>query len=474
MMKQCRREAKHESVVEAMTTRDERRDSDEEPPSAGAIEEPPSAEAVIEEQPRRRSRRANPPLPHEAPTAKWDDWGWQLRNRIRTIPELKQRFPALETSDGMAEAVGRFPLAITPYYASLIRRLDASDPVFSMCVPDGRETSDPPFLADDPLSEEAHMPVPGLVHRYGDRALLLATTTCAAYCRHCTRKRVAGQTEQCISAIRLTQATEYLSVHPEIHDVIISGGDPFTMKTSALERVIRAVREVPSIEIIRIGTRTPVVLPMRITNELVDMLRRYHPIFVNVHFNHPSELTPDSEAALERLADAGIPVGNQAVLLRGVNDSAPLLAELFRKLVRVRTRPYYLFQCDLVRGVEHFRTPLSKGIEIMEYLRGRLSGLAIPSFVVDTPHGGGKIPILPNYIVSTSPTHTVLRNYSGDLVSYPEPRSEHTASGVETTSHSEGVWGLARGTLARISARGSAPPRTAPDAAPCAVLNMGN
>ena len=280
---------------------------------------------------------------------------------------------------------------------------------------------DPPFLGDDPLGEDDHMPVPGLVHRYRDRALLLATTICAAYCRHCTRKRVAGQTEERITGLRLAQTTEYLAGHPEIHDVIISGGDPFTMATPALERVIRAVRAVPSVEIIRIGTRTPVVLPMRITHELVAMLRRYHPIYVNVHFNHPSELTPEAAAACERLADAGIPVGNQTVLLRGVNDNAPLLADLFRRLVRARVRPYYLFQCDLVRGVEHFRTPLSKGIEIMESLRGRLSGLAIPTFVVDAPHGGGKIPILPDYIVSTSPTHTVLRNYAGMRVSYPEP-----------------------------------------------------
>lgn len=354
----------------------------------------------------------------------WDDWRWQLQNRVRSVAALKRRFPSRRVSNRMAAAARQFPLAITPYYASLIRSLDPSDPVFAMCVPDARETADPPFLTDDPLGEDADMPVPGLVHRYGDRALLLATTACAAYCRHCTRKRVAGQTETCVSRTRLAQATDYLAVHPEIHDVIISGGDPFTMTTAALERVIRAIREVPSVEIIRIGTRTPVVLPMRVTDELVQMLRRYHPIYVNMHFNHPVELTPDAGAACERLADAGIPLGNQTVLLRGVNDSGPLLADLFRRLVRVRVRPYYLFQCDLVRGVEHFRTPLTKGVEIMEYLRGRLSGLAIPTFVVDAPHGGGKIPILPNYIVSTSPTHTVLRNYAGELVSYPEPRSE--------------------------------------------------
>jgi lysine 2,3-aminomutase len=313
-----------------------------------------------------------------------------------------------------------------------------------MCVPDAREVNDPPFLERDPLGEDGDMPVPGLVHRYSDRALLLATTMCAAYCRHCTRKRVAGRTEECVTGPRLAQATDYLSVHPEIKDVIISGGDPFTMPTGALERVIRAVRAVPSVDIIRIGTRTPVVLPMRITDELVSMLQQYHPVYVNLHFNHPNEVTPDAAAACERLANAGIPLGNQTVLLRGVNDNAPLLADLFRLLVRVRVRPYYLFQCDLVRGVEHLRTPLSKGMEIMEYLRGRLSGLAIPTFVVDAPHGGGKIPIVPNYVVSVSPTHTVLRNFAGEMVSYPEPQAPFEFA-QPATPIDDGVWGLVCG-----------------------------
>ena len=443
-MKQETRRNLRSSVVNTATVYGEVSAPEEEPPSAATTDE--------------AHRVPQSPMAIEAKssitetTGAWSDWGWQLRNRIRSVSALKKRFPSVETSASVTEAASRFPLAITPYYASLIRRLDSSDPIFSMSVPDGRETVDPPFLSDDPLGEEEDMPVPGLVHRYGDRALLLATTTCSVYCRHCTRKRVAGQTEEAVSSIRLAQATEYLSVHPEIHDVIISGGDPFTLKTSVLERIIRAVRAVPSVDIIRIGTRTPVVLPMRITDELVTMLRKYHPIYVNVHFNHPAELTPDAEAACERLADAGIPLGNQTVLLRGVNDSAPLLAELFRKLVRVRVRPYYLFQCDLVRGVEHFRTPLSKGIEIMEYLRGRLSGLAIPTFVVDAPHGGGKIPILPNYVVSTSPTHTVLRNYAGDLVSYPEPRPEGATDASYCASLSDGgVWSLACGIQSRIS-----------------------
>ncbi len=352
--------------------------------------------------------------------AKWNDWRWQLRHRIRQFDELQHMFPAL---NGMSTdmAARKFPMAITPYYASLIQSADPSDPIFAQSVPQACELIDPPCLRDDPLEEDHDMPVPNLVHRYGDRALLLVTSMCSVYCRHCTRKRVAGQRESRLSPIDLVRAVDYLGTHPEIKDVVISGGDPLTLSTAALERIVSAIRAVPSVEIIRIGTRTPVVLPMRVTADLVRMLRKYHPIYINTHFNHPRELTPEAMAACHRLADVGIPLGNQSVLLRGVNDDSRVLEELFRGLVRNRVRPYYLFQCDLVRGVEHFRTPLSKGIEIMEHLRGRLSGLAIPTFTVDMPHGGGKVPLLPNYMVSMSPTHTVLRNFEGMLVAYPEP-----------------------------------------------------
>lgn len=377
---------------------------------------------------------------------RWSDWRWQMRHRLRTVERLLECFPSLRDQPTMAQAAEKFPLAITPYYASLIQRPDASDPVFQMCVPQVQELVDPPFLSDDPLEEDEDMPVPGLVHRYPDRALLIATSTCAMYCRHCTRKRVAGTRESSISAPRLQQAVAYLAAHPEIHDVIISGGDPFTMTTDVLERLVAAIRSVPSVDIIRIGTRTPVVMPMRITDTLVRMLRAYQPLYVNTHFNHPNELTPEAAAACARLVDGGIPMGNQSVLLRGVNDDPRIIEELCRGLVRMRVRPYYLFQCDLVRGVEHFRTPVSRGIEIMEYLRGRLSGLAIPMFVIDAPHGGGKIPVLPNYVVSTSPTHTVLRNFEGLLVSYPEPgMSEASADAAPRPSQAPGVWELASG-----------------------------
>ncbi|HEM47163.1 MAG TPA: KamA family radical SAM protein, partial [Alphaproteobacteria bacterium] len=351
---------------------------------------------------------------------KWNDWQWQMRNRIRTVDRLAQHFPEMGVQDLLAPA-SRFPLAITPYYASLIRRPVPGDPIFAMSVPQMEELADPAFLLDDPLEEDEDMPVPGLVHRYPDRALLIVTTTCAMYCRHCTRKRVAGQRETSISATRLRQVTTYLSQHPEIRDVIISGGDPLTMPTEALERVLAALRAIPSVEIIRIGSRVPVTLPMRVTDELVAMLRKYHPVWINTQFNHPSELTKEAAEACGRLVDAGIPLGNQSVLLKGVNDDPRVMEELLRGLIRMRVRPYYLFQCDLVRGVEHFRTSLLRGIEIMEYLRGRVSGIAIPTFVVDAPGGGGKLPVLPNYVVSVSPTHVVLRNFEGMLVSYPEP-----------------------------------------------------
>lgn len=352
----------------------------------------------------------------------WRDWRWQMRHRVRSLADLATVFPGFKPTAGMASAVETFPMAVPPYYASLMRSADPSDPIYQMCVPQVDELMNPSFLEDDPLGEDHDMAVPNLVHRYKDRALLVSTSICASYCRHCTRKRVAGQVETVISASNLRRAVEYLAAHPEIKDVVVSGGDPFTMSTSVLERILRAVRSVSSVEIIRVGTRTPVVMPMRITDELVQMLRRYHPLFVNTHFNHPNEVTDEARAACARLADAGIPVGNQTVLLRGINDNTETLSTLFRELVRTRVKPYYLFQCDLVKGVEHFRTPIQTGIDIMDGLRGRLSGLAIPTFVVDAPHGGGKIPVLPNYLVARSGRETVLRNFEGVLTSYPEPQ----------------------------------------------------
>jgi lysine 2,3-aminomutase len=399
----------------------------------------------------------SPRLSALAQNPQWKDWQWQMRSRIRSVAALSGFFPSMQLDTGLAAAAEKFPLAITPYYASLIRKLDSSDPVFNMAVPQGQELWNPPFLRDDPLEEDHDMPVPGLVHRYPDRALLIVTSACAMYCRHCTRKRVTGNRESYTSEGRIRKAVEYLTKHPEIRDVVVSGGDPLTLPTPYLESILSAVRSVPSVDIIRLGTRTPVTLPMRITDELVQMLRKYHPIWVNTHFNHPCEITPAASEACRRLADAGVPLGNQSVLLKGINDDPSVMEELLRGLVRMRVRPYYLFQCDLVPGVEHFRTPLSRGIEIMEALRGRLSGLAIPTFVVDMPHGGGKVPVLPSYIVSTSPTHTVLRNFEGMLASYPEPYAEEKQpSELQPLWSAPSVWDLSRGHASKIQPENTA------------------
>src|SRR3989339_1216624 len=403
-------------------------------------EPPPNIMAVAQP-----GHRPNPtPLKVKA-SSNWNDWKWQIKNRIRTFDQLVSFLPQLAGKSELQQVIQKYPMAVPPYYASLIQRPDISDPVFMMSVPQTEELFNPACLSEDPLEEHKDMPVPGMVHRYQDRALVIATTTCSCYCRHCTRKRIAGTRECSISGRRLQQVTEYLLAHPEISDVIVSGGDPLTMSTDVLETVLSALRAVPTVQVIRIGSRVPVVLPMRITDELVQMLRRYHPIWINMHFNHPNELTEESSQACAKLADAGVPLGNQSVLLKGINDSPQIIEKLCRGLIRNRVRPYYLYQCDLVRGVEHFRTPLSKGIEIMEYMRGRVSGMAIPTFVVDAPHGGGKIPILPNYVVSMSPTNTVIRNYEGMLVNYPEPGSITPQVTEAMELQNPGVWELASG-----------------------------
>ncbi|MBL7214845.1 MAG: KamA family radical SAM protein [Phycisphaerae bacterium] len=402
--------------------------------------EPPSTLRAVQEPSSPKTN--NEPLCKKL--SQWNDWQWQIRNRIRSREQLAKYVPSLSGRHELQKVIEKYPMAITPYYASIIQQADMSDPVFRMSVPSIQEMYDPPCLTDDPLEEHQDMPVPGLVHRYRDRALLIATTMCSMYCRHCTRKRIAGTRENAISARRLRQAQEYLFSHPEITDVIVSGGDPLTMSDAAIEAVLSMLHSVPSVQVIRIGTRVPVVLPMRITDDLVNILKKYHPLWINTHFNHPNELTEEARAACAKLADAGIPLGNQTVLLRGVNDDPQIIEQLCRGLISTRVRPYYMYQCDLVRGVEHFRTSVRKGMEIMEYLRGRVSGIAIPTFVVDAPHGGGKIPVLPTYVVSMSPTHTVLRNYEGLLVSYPEPGVDMEPS-IETTVSEPGVWELASG-----------------------------
>jgi lysine 2,3-aminomutase len=353
----------------------------------------------------------------------WNDWRWQLQNSISSIEDVQEILSekGITISDKTIEAAKQFPLSITPYYFSLIQEFSYDDPVFSQCIPSEKELDNPSFLSDDPLAEEHDTVVDNLVHRYNDRALLISTSQCAMYCRHCTRKRVAGSKDFCLSNNQLENIVKYLKNHPEIKDVIVSGGDPLTMSTPKIEKILYNLRSVDSIDIIRIGTRTPVTLPMRITDELVNMLSEYHPLWINTHFNHPNEITPESQEACAKLVNKGIPLGNQCVLLKNVNDDANTMIDLCRKLVKMRVRPYYMYQCDLVKGVEHFRTPVSKGIEIMEQLRGRVSGLGIPNFIIDSPQGKGKIPILPNYILDRDNKQTILRNYNNEIVSYPDP-----------------------------------------------------
>lgn len=354
----------------------------------------------------------------------WSDWRWQMQHRIQSVEELSGYIDFTDDEKrNIQMACDVFPMAITPYYASLINREDPVCPIRMQCIPNPQELIEGRGDMDDPLYEDSDSPVPGLTHRYPDRVLLLVTNECAMYCRHCTRKRKVGDHNTCITDKDIDRGIDYIKSHPEIRDVLLSGGDPFILSTVHLERIIRKVREIPHVQVIRIGTRTPVVMPQRITDELVKMIRKYHPVWINTHFNHPREFTPDSVRALAKLADAGIPLGNQTVLLRGVNDCRTIIKKLVHLLVKNRVRPYYLYQCDLSRGIEHFRTPVAKGIEIMEALIGHTSGFAVPTYVVDAPGGGGKIPVLPNYQLSMTNTKTVLRNYEGVICVYEEPKN---------------------------------------------------
>jgi len=351
------------------------------------------------------------------------DWGSELRGAVRTAAGLAERLRLSDaelTGTLAAERAG-LPLFVTPYYLSLADRDDPNCPIRRQIVPHADEALTVPGDLVDPLGEKAHEVAPELVVRYPDRALLLATDRCAVYCRFCTRSRMVGSGGGARSLERLAPAFEWLETHPEIRDVIVSGGDPFVMASERLERLVARVRAIPSVETIRLATRVPVVLPQRITSELTEALRPHHPLWVMTHFNHPKELTELSRAALRRLADAGFPVMNHTVLLRGVNDDAATLATLFRGLVRERARPYYLLQTDPVRGSSHLRTPLETGIRLMEALQGRLSGIALPKLIVDTPGGMGKVPVVPNYVVSRSAGVTRFRTWREVEVDYIDP-----------------------------------------------------
>jgi lysine 2,3-aminomutase len=362
----------------------------------------------------------DPPWPRVT-GREWNDYRWQLANRVTDASRLAS-LPAFEAADpGLLRRVtDLYRVGITPYYLSLVRLDDPHDPIALQAFPAVDEFTD--IGLDDPLDEEKDMPVPGLTHRYPDRCLMVVTNFCSMYCRHCTRKRIWALGEGAKTEFELSKMFAYIKRHEEIRDVIVSGGDPLTLPTARLEFILKNLRRIPHVEIIRIGSRVPVVLPMRIDDELCDMLSGYGPIWLNTQFNHPREVTPEAAAACDRLIRAGVPVNNQTVLLRGVNDHPEVIRRLNTALLKAKVRPYYLFQCDMVRGLEHFRTRLSRGVEIMEALRGHSSGLAIPSFVVDVPGGGGKIPVMPNYILSMGEERTVLRNYEGIIVSYEESK----------------------------------------------------
>ncbi len=366
--------------------------------------------------------RSTPPAPWEQiPPALWNDWRWQLAHRLNTAAELAQVIRLTPEERAGLEAPGHFRVDITPYFASLMDPDDPNCPIRRQVVPTAQELV--PEAADmaDSLNEDAHSPVPGLVHRYPDRVLMLVTTECASYCRFCTRSRLAGDTHAQFGRADRERQLAYIAANPQIRDVLLSGGDPLLLAQNVLEDLLRRLREIPHVEVIRIGTRAPVFLPQRITLDLVDMLRRYHPLWMNIHFNHPREITPEVETALARLADAGIPLGSQSVLLAGVNDCPNIIKALVHKLVRNRVRPYYLYQCDLVRGAGHFRTPIAKGLEIMESLRGHTSGFSIPTYTLDAPEGGGKVPLMPNYLLTMSDTQVVVRNYEGFISTYAQP-----------------------------------------------------
>lgn len=356
----------------------------------------------------------------------WNDWKWQVRNRIETLEDLKKYVKlSEEEEEGVRKTLETLRMAITPYYFSLMDPDDPHCPVRMQAIPTIKEIHQSEADLLDPLHEDEDSPVPGLTHRYPDRVLLLITDMCSMYCRHCTRRRFAGASDHAMPMERIDKAIEYIAKTPQVRDVLLSGGDALLVDDDVLESIIKKLRAIPHVDIVRIGSRTPVVLPQRITPKLCNMLKKYHPIWLNTHFNHPKEVTPESKAACERLADAGVPLGNQSVLLAGINDCVHVMKRLVHELVKIRVRPYYIYQCDLSMGLEHFRTPVSKGIEIIEGLRGHTSGYAVPTFVVDAPGGGGKTPVMPQYVISQSPTRVVLRNFEGVITTYTEPEDYH-------------------------------------------------
>ena len=359
-----------------------------------------------------------------ATLAEWNDWRWQARNRIRTLDMLERVF-VLSDDERQAAAAhsGSLPVGITPYYASLMSRDDAMEALRRTHIPVGQEYLKSPGEADDPLGEDHDAAVPGLVHRYPDRVLFLVTGFCSTYCRYCTRSRMVGEAggDYHFSRYEWDAAIDYIAAHPEIRDVLLSGGDPLTLHDDRLDELLTRLSAIPHVEFIRIGSKVPVVLPQRITPELIRILKKHHPLWMSIHFTHPSELTPEVTEAVTRLADAGIPLGSQTVLLKDINDDADVLKSLFHGLLKRRVKPYYLYQCDPITGSVHFRSPVDKGLEIMRALRGHTTGYAVPTYVIDAPGGGGKIPLLPDYVIGREGDDLILRNFEGNIYRYPDP-----------------------------------------------------
>ncbi|HSR49086.1 MAG TPA: lysine 2,3-aminomutase [Anaerolineales bacterium] len=379
-----------------------------------------------------RSRRA--PLYAEIPDDQWNNWRWQLSHRLNTPDEIAKVLRLTPSEEKALAASHLFRVDITPYFISLIDPDDPRDPIRLQVIPTEAEMVPFTAMMEDSLAEDAHSPVPGLVHRYPDRVLMLVTTQCASYCRYCTRSRIVGDPAEQFSRAEFELQLEYLRRTPQVRDVLLSGGDPLTLAPKILSELLQRLREIEHIEIIRIGSRVPVFLPMRVDDALCDLLQQFHPLWLNIHVNHPSEITAELADACDRLSRAGIPLGNQSVLLTGVNDCVHVQRKLVQDLVRMRVRPYYIYQCDLVEGSGHFRTPVAKGIEIIEGLRGHTSGYSVPTFVVDAPGGGGKIPVMPNYQLSASDHKIVLRNFEGFISTYEEP-IEYTPHDSATCPH---------------------------------------
>jgi len=360
-------------------------------------------------------------FPHTTPK-EWQDWHWQLRNRICDVETLGRMIRLSEDErHAMSGQAGSLPLAITPYYASLLDPWNPRQALRRTVVPTVHEHFRSSGEADDPLHEDEDSPVPGIVHRYPDRVLFLVTGICSTYCRYCTRSRMVGHRgNHCQSTEQWERGIAYIASHPEIRDVLLSGGDPLTLADEQLEWLLARLRRIPHVELIRIGTKAPVVLPQRITPALVKMLKRYHPLWISIHTAHPDELTPETARACMRMADAGIPLGSQTVLLSGINDDVETMRRLVHGLLKIRVKPYYLYQCDPIPGSSHFRTPVAKGLEVIRGLRGFTTGYAVPTYVIDAPGGGGKIPLLPEYVMGQENGDLLLRNYEGKIYHYPD------------------------------------------------------